>query len=177
MVERRRGPRVGGNDGTPWPGESTGRKAHGGVCGGRAVAAPLAGAAGGRCPLPSPNEPKDEADVSFLALDQGKTAHSRSCMFESAELSLSPAAGLDAKPKPKPCASAMRRLENGDLMVEAWSLGAAATLIEVSRKGLGCAEDRWRFRGEVVRPLLAADAVPVDRSKSELGSDCRSPDR
>ena len=134
-------------------------------------AAPLAGAAGWRCPLPSPNESKDEADVSFLALDQVKAVHSRSCTFESADLSLSPPAGLGATPKP--CASSMRRLESGDLTVEAWSLGGAATLIEVSRKGLDRDKDRQRFRDEVVRPLLAAGAVPVDRSKSELGSDCR----
>ena len=134
-------------------------------------AAPLAGAAGWRCPLPSPNEQKDEADVSFLALDQVKTVHSRSCTFKSADLSLSPPAGLDAKPKP--CASSMQRMESGDLTVEAWSLGGTATLIEVSRKGLDRDKDRQRFRDEVVRPLLAAGAVPVDRSKSELGSDCR----
>ena len=109
--------------------------------------------------------------MSFLDLDQGQTAHSRSCTFESADLSLSPPAGLGATPKP--CASAMCRLESGDLTVEAWSLGGAATLIEVSRKGLDRAKDRRRFRDEVVRPLLAAGAVPVDRSKSELGSDCR----
>ena len=134
-------------------------------------AAPLAGAAGWRCPLPTPNESKDEADVSFLALDQVKAVHSRSCTFESADLSLAPPAGLGATPKP--CASEMRRLESGDLTVEAWSLAGAATLIEVSRKGLDRAKDRRRFRDEVVRPLLAAGAVPVDRSKSELGSDCR----
>ena len=133
--------------------------------------APLAGAAGWRCPLPSPNESKDEADVSFLALDQVKTVHSRSCTFESADLSLSPPAGLHATPKP--CASSMRRLEAPGATAEAWSLGGGVLLIEVSRKGLDRDKDRQRFRDEIVRPLLAAGAVPVDRSKSELGSDCR----
>ena len=134
-------------------------------------AEPLGDVAGRRCPLPSPNESKDEADVSFLALDRVSTVHSRSCTFESAGLPPSPPAGLHATPKP--CASAMRRLEAPGATAEAWSLGGGATLIEVSRKGLDRAEDRQRFRDEVVRPLLAAGAVPVDRSKSDLGSDCR----
>ena len=134
-------------------------------------ATPLNGATGWRCLLPSPNESKAEADVSFLALDQVKTVHSLSCTFESADASLAPPAGLDATPKP--CRSAMRRLKDGDLTAEAWSLAGGATLIEVSRKALDRPKDRQRFRDEVVRPLLAAGAVPLERSKSELGSDCR----
>jgi len=124
-----------------------------------------------RCPLPAADKRKDEADVSFLAGGEVKTVHSRSCTQTTANRSTQPPAGLQAQPKP--CEASMRRLEakhdKVETTAEEWQLGDGGVLVEVSRKG-GDAKD---FRKQVVDPLVDAGIHPLDRSKSELGSDCR----
>ena len=46
-------------------------------------------------------------------------------------------------------------------------------LIEVSRNGTDTAKDTEAFRKQVVAAVTKAGAVPVDRSKSEAGGDCK----
>jgi hypothetical protein len=122
------------------------------------------------CPLPRPHERKEEADIAFLAADQVSRAHSRSCTHTSTRLDVQVPAVL--QPRPSGCKSRMTRLEAGKLKVERWRMADGSTLLEVSRIGADDAQASADFRDQVVKPLLALQALPVQRSKSAIGSDC-----
>jgi len=122
------------------------------------------------CPLPRPHERKEEADIVFLAADQVSRAHSRSCSHTSTRLDVEVPALL--QPRPSGCNSRMTRLQAGKLKVEQWRMADGSTLLEVSRIGDDSAEASADFRDQVVKPLLALHALPVQRSKSTIGSDC-----
>jgi hypothetical protein len=123
-----------------------------------------------RCPLPAPNERKDEADIAFLGAGQTSKAWSRSCSHRSARLDIAPPPAL--RPQPNRCKSSMTRLEAGMLKVEEWHLPDGTRLIEVSRQGHDTHEAGDAFRDRVVNPLLKRQAIPLQRSKSALGGEC-----
>lgn len=123
------------------------------------------------CPLPSPTQSKEEADVAFLGAQQTSKAYSRSCSHSSRQLDIRVPAAL--QPQPNKCKSTMTRLESGKLKVEQWQFPDGSRLIEVSRLDRDTAKARDDFRDKVVVPLLALQAQPLQRSKSALGGECR----
>lgn len=123
------------------------------------------------CPLPAPQQRKDEVDVSFIDATTRQRAVSRSCSHSSPSPGAGAPAGLGARPKG--CRSTMTRWQAGQLKVERWRVGDGQVLIEVSRVGADSEEASAAFADQVVRPLLAMQAQPEPRSKSALGADCR----
>lgn len=122
------------------------------------------------CPLGATKDRKDEVDLTLLGAGHALTAHSRSCSIESRDLGLQPPAAL--QPKPKGCGSTMTRLNAGKLKVEEWRLADGTVLIEASRPGKHTPASLQAFEREVLKPLLALKAQPLQRSKSALGSEC-----
>jgi len=124
-----------------------------------------------RCPLAKADKSKAEVDVSILADGQTKRSFSYSCTLESKKDSIKPPQELEAHPKS--CANTMKRLVAGKLKVEEWHLPGGVTLVEVSRNGSNTDDDLKSFRREVVDKLIAAGVTPSDRSKTEIGSNCK----
>ena len=126
------------------------------------------------CPLfsePDEGKEKEEVDVSILAEGRTKRSFSYSCTLESKKDSIKPPRELDADPKD--CANTMKRLTAGKLKVEEWHLPGGITLVEVSRSGSNTQADLEEFQREIVDKLIAAGVKPSDRSKTEIGSNCR----
>jgi hypothetical protein len=122
------------------------------------------------CPLPAPNERKEEVDVAFLGPQQLSKTWSRSCSHRSQQLDIAAPAAL--QPRPNSCLSKMKRATAGKLKVEEWRLPDGSRLIEVSQFGQDTVKASAHFRDHVVEPLLALQAKPVQRSKSSLGGNC-----
>jgi len=122
------------------------------------------------CPLPTPNERKEEADIAFLGAEHTHKVWSRSCSHSSRQLDIAVPPAL--QPQPNSCRSAMMRLRSGDLKIEQWQLPDGSRLIEASRAGRDTPADHDAFRDGVVKPLLARQVLPLQRSKSALGGDC-----
>ena len=127
-----------------------------------------------KCPLTGPSESKREVDVGFVGLAQVKRSFSVSCTVDKARLKASLPAGNSATPRG--CTSAMERTKASsstlDVKVEQWSLPQGRVVIEVSMEGSDSKVDLERFRDKVVMPLLDRKAIPLEGSKTELGSDC-----
>jgi hypothetical protein len=125
-----------------------------------------------RCPLIKPSKQKEELDVSFLPGDKVKRAYSRSC---STKQSFETSGVLAFGPKPKGCESKVTRHESkdGDFKVEQWELQNGQTLIELSWNATDSAENLKRFNLFVTR-LKLAGAQPLDRSKTDIGGECKS---
>jgi len=121
------------------------------------------------CPLLGADKSKDEMDVSLLAGGSVRRAYSRSCSVKGPISSVVPSALV---PKAIGCAARMTRLEAGDLRVEEWTLSGRRVVLEVSMKGNDTASDLAAFKKDVARKILQAGAKPLDRSKSELGTQC-----
>ena len=123
-----------------------------------------------RCPLNHELKRKDETDVSVLAAGVARRSFSRSCTAKGpiGVAVTSFAAGQ------KGCASRMLRRESEDesLTVEEWRLSNGEVVLEVSMKGADTPATLEAFRTQVVRKLLQAGIVPLDRSKSEIGTQC-----
>jgi len=123
------------------------------------------------CPLSAtPDESKEEVDVSILATGEIKRSYSYSCTLESKNPIDPP---KELKASPKACSSKMTRFKAGKLKVEEWHLPGNVTLVEVSRNGLNTQDDLDSFRSKIVKNLVKAGVKPSDRSKTELGSDCQ----
>jgi hypothetical protein len=122
------------------------------------------------CPFASPDERKEEVDVSVLPESQAKRAFSYSCTLESKDGPIEPPPALHAKRKS--CTSEMVRFKAGKLKVEEWHLPGDIIMVEVSHGGSDTPADLDSFKKEVVAPLVGAGARPSDRSKTESGSDC-----
>jgi hypothetical protein len=122
------------------------------------------------CPLGNTRDRKDEVDLTFIEAGRVLTAYSRSCNVESRDTTLQPPAALQARPKG--CGSTMTRLRSGELKIEQWHLADGTTLLEASRPGRHDAASTRAFEREVLRPLLALKAQPLERSKSAIGGDC-----
>ena len=122
------------------------------------------------CPLLSPIERKEEADIAFLGAEQTHKVWSRSCSHSSRQLDIAVPPALS--PQPNSCRSTMTRLKSRDLKVEAWQLPDGSQLLEVSRAGRDTPADSAAFRDQVVKPLLARQVMPLQRSKSARGGEC-----
>jgi hypothetical protein len=122
------------------------------------------------CPLGRTKERKDEVDVTFVAARRGIEAYSRSCSIESRDAGIQPPAALQARPKG--CGSTMTRLRAGALKVEQWTMADGSTLLEASRPGRHDPAALRAFEREVLKPLLALQVQPLQRSKSAIGADC-----
>ena len=127
-----------------------------------------------KCPLVGPSESKAEVDIGFQGLSQVKRVFSVSCTVKEKGLKASLPTGYGATTKG--CTSAMKRTkaqsETLEVKVEIWSLPKGRVVIEVSMEGADSTEDFERFRDKVVKPLLDRKAVPLEASKTEVGSDC-----
>lgn len=116
-------------------------------------------------------EKKDEVDVTIMAGGEIKRAFSRSCTMESKKAAFfPPMLGATAKG----CEALMTRLKVGSIKVEEWVIKpSGARLIEVSRNAPDTKESLDAFNKEVVASLLTQGIRPLDRSKSEVGGECR----
>ena len=126
------------------------------------------------CPLNDEKKKKrkDEIDVSILdAAGSVRRSYSRSC---SAEGPLAKVADVSLRAVQKGCASRMQRRQSKDesLTVEQWTLANGEVVLELSSKGADSPTELKRFR-ELAGPLLAAGIKPLDRSKTEIGTQCR----
>lgn len=127
-----------------------------------------------KCPLTSLSKSKAEVDVGFVGVSQLRRAFSVSCTVDKAALQRVLPAGYSATAKG--CSSEMERTKvrslNVALKVEQWSLPKGGVVIEVSMEGSDSDVDLERFRTQVAEPLMNGKAIPLEGSKSELGSEC-----
>ncbi|HSW26287.1 MAG TPA: hypothetical protein VLJ62_26250 [Burkholderiaceae bacterium] len=126
------------------------------------------------CPLSGKAKRKDEVDVSMLAGGETRRAHSRSCTVKGTYSGSVPPALQGA---PAGCSSRMERQESADgrYKVERWRLSNDQQLLEVSWSAGDTESDLVDFRRRVVEPLVNAGVQPLDRSKTELGTQCQRP--
>jgi hypothetical protein len=117
------------------------------------------------CPLDGAKA-KTEVDVTLRRNDVVRKL-SRSCELE-AKRPLSFPESLKATPKG--CVNKMTRTEIGKVKIEQWTT-PRGTLLEVSMPGTTSAADLASFR-KMVAPLLKDGVMPLDRSKTEAGSEC-----
>jgi hypothetical protein len=122
------------------------------------------------CPLGPAKDRKDEADVTFVDAGRTITTYSRSCGIESRDADIQPPAVLQARPKG--CGSTMTRLRSGNLKIEEWKMADGSVLLEASRPGKHDEASMRAFEREVLKPLLALQVRPLERSKSAIGGDC-----
>ena len=124
------------------------------------------------CPLRGEAERKSEADVSVISgkLDL-RTNHSWSCTATGGVGATVP---KKLAAKPIGCSSEMTRRESadGELKVERWSISNGAVVMEVSWTADLANTSTSLFIKDVVQPLLAAGIRPIDRTKTELGTQC-----
>jgi hypothetical protein len=121
------------------------------------------------CPLGNTKDRKDEADVTFAEGGQVLTAYSRSCSLSAREAGLPPPA-LQARARG--CGSTMTRHRAGQLKVELWRMADGSVLLEASRSGRHDPAALQAFERQVLKPLLALQVQPLQRSKSAIGGDC-----
>ncbi|CAN7191753.1 hypothetical protein LJR084_000542 [Variovorax sp. LjRoot84] len=126
------------------------------------------------CPLRKESERKDEIDISVLAGGEVRRAFSWSC---TAKATLDAAVPTSLQPRQRGCSSKMVRYKTGDdsLTLEIWRLSNGDVILEVSSKGEDTPERLAAFRQDVVANLVAAGASPLDRSKTEIGTQCSTP--
>lgn len=126
------------------------------------------------CPLLGKAKRKDEVDISILTGGQNKRAYSRSCTVKGTYSVSLPPALQGARVG---CSSRVDRRESADgrYKVERWRLSNDQQLLEVSWGAGDSDSDRVDFQRRVVEPLVAAGVQPVDRSKTELGTQCQRP--
>jgi len=116
------------------------------------------------CPLQDAKL-KTEVDVTVLLHGSEVRKLSRSC--ESKQIVSFPAS---LKAKAKGCINKMTRTEIGKVKIEFWTT-PHGELLEVSMPGTTSDADLAAFR-KMVAPLLDAGIKPLDRSKTEAGSEC-----
>ncbi len=66
----------------------------------------------------------------------------------------------------------MTRLKSKDMKAEEWQLSSGAKVIEISLSGKDTKKELENFRRSVVDVLINRGVTPLDRSKSEMGSEC-----
>ncbi len=122
------------------------------------------------CPLGATKDRKDEVDVSFLADGRSVIAYSRSCDSNAEGGAVPIPSALQARPRG--CRHAMTRLRSGKLKIEEWRLADGSVLLEASRPAPYHAKSSRAFEHDVLKPLLALNIQPLERSKSAIGGDC-----
>lgn len=127
-----------------------------------------------KCPLTGPSESKTEVDVGIVGVSKLRRAYSVSCTVDKTALQPVLPAGYLAMAKG--CSSLVERTkaqsQEVELKVEQWSLPKGGVVIEVSMEGSDSDADLRRFRTHVTKRLMDVRAVPMEGSKSELGSEC-----
>jgi hypothetical protein len=111
-------------------------------------------------------EKSSEVDVAWLEHGQ-KVSYSYACTLSEEE---APPAALKATPKP--CVAEMTRYKADGFKIEEWLLPDGQRLLEISRNAEDSVSKRQSFQ-VLVDQLIARGVSPADRSKTELGSDCR----
>lgn len=117
------------------------------------------------CPLEGA-KPKTEVDVTLRHNDLGQKL-SRSCELEAKQSLVFPES---LKATPMGCTNTMTRTQIGHVKVEQWTT-PRGPLLEVSMPGTTSDQDLASFR-TMVAPLIKAGVKPLDRSKTEAGSEC-----
>ena len=110
-------------------------------------------------------ERSSELDVTWLELGQ-KVSYSYACTLKEE----TPPPALKATPKS--CLAQMTRYEADGFKIEEWLLPDGQRLLEISRNAEDSVSKRQSFQS-LVDQLMARGVRPADRSKTELGSDCR----
>ena len=110
-------------------------------------------------------EKSSELDVTWLELGQ-KVSYSYACTLKEE----TPPPALKATPKS--CLAQMTRYEADGFKIEEWLLPDGQRLLEISRNAEDSVSKRQSFQS-LVDQLMARGVRPADRSKTELGSDCR----
>ena len=125
------------------------------------------------CPLKSPTTQKFEVDVTLLDAAQVRRTHAWSCESAASVFDSVPA---KLAPMRKGCSSRMQRWHSkaARLKIEQWLLSNGQRVLEVSWTGQDRSQDLERFIQRFARPLLAAGLHALDRSKTEIGTQCGS---
>lgn len=124
------------------------------------------------CPLRNETKRKDEVDISVLADGSVRKSYSRSCV---SQVGVGRAVPATITLTQKGCSSKMARHESRDklLTVEEWHLSNGDIVLEVSMNGRDSDDELHVFRQNVVSKLLTAGIWPIDRSKTEIGTQCQ----
>lgn len=123
------------------------------------------------CPLGMVAKRKDEMDVSVVSSGEVRRSFSRSCTSKAA-LQLSVPASLGAKQKG--CASTVSRqaTKQDDYKIEEWRLSSGQNFVELSWNAVDSPANLESFV-QIVSRLVAKGVKPVDRSKTEIGTQCQ----
>ena len=119
------------------------------------------------CPWRKFRGTKAQVDVTFGGADTLTRNYSYSCTSDSPELAAS-----ELSATIKACTAVVSRRDAGSLRVEEWRIPGDVVIIEVSGSGENSPGAMEQFRKRVALPLLAAGIVPLQDSKTELGSRC-----
>jgi len=124
-----------------------------------------------RCPLSNEDKRKDELDVSIFGDTSTKRTYSRSCTSKQV---VGKALPPEIKLKPRGCIGEVSLLEakGSDVSVERWQLKSGAVFLEVSWKGEATPAALESAYASVVRKLVARGVQPLDRSMTDIASDC-----
>jgi hypothetical protein len=119
------------------------------------------------CPLREVKQSKAEVDVNFSGDGATTRAFSYSCTSNAADAE---ASALSAKLRS--CPATVFRRDAGNLKIEEWHLPGDLLVIEVSMTSEDGPVAMDFFRTSVAAPLFAAGVIPLNESKTELGSRC-----
>lgn len=124
-----------------------------------------------KCPLKQEEKRKDELDVSVVSTTQANRKFSRSC---TAKGLLTEVVAKELKTKPRSCVNDVTQVEAKgalELDIEEWRVKGGVVL-EVSAKGEATELALQDYIKQVVTPLVKAGVTPIDRSMTEIGSQC-----
>jgi hypothetical protein len=122
------------------------------------------------CPLRAEAKRKDEMDVSVLSTGDVRRTFSRSCTSKAA---LKNAVPGSLAAKQKGCASTVLRRETKDgYKIEEWRLSSGQKFVELSWVAADTPANLETF-GKVVSRLIQEGAKPIDRSKTDIGTQCQ----
>ncbi|MBB4844722.1 hypothetical protein HNP55_003266 [Paucibacter oligotrophus] len=127
---------------------------------------------GAWCPLIGKTKHKDEIDLTVLDEETVRRVYSRSCTTKASLGSALPAAMVGPQ---RGCTATMTRRESADetVTIESWKLaGETAIFLEVSKKGADTPAALAAFRSDILNRLRSAGVRPLERSKTELGTEC-----
>lgn len=121
-------------------------------------------------PIRQESKRKDEMDISLLADGKVKRSFSRS---GSSKASFAEAVPVELSATQKGCDSTVLRRESKDgrYKVEEWNLANGEKFVELSWNADDTSSKLATFQSLVAR-LVATGTRPVDRSKTEIGTQC-----
>lgn len=139
----------------------------------RVPVAEVRGRAGWPCALKSPDRIREEIDVTVLDHGAVRRSIARTCEMSATFEEALPGFART----PVGCASRMQRVESrdGSIVVEHWQVGDGSAMLEVSSRGKDDAQALAGFQNRVAKKLVRAGVRPLDRSRSEIGTQCTPP--